>query len=105
MQRGESDPSKLEANCSFYAFCKSMSISEVVYFYHNVFCSILDAQPPPLDPVDSVAEFSHTHYSRDDDLISLQVEPHRSVHMYSVTYIYVQNVTIRTCHSSPSTVH
>ena len=36
-----------------------------------------DSQPPPPDPMDSAAEFSHTHFSRDDDLISLKVESHR----------------------------
>lgn len=38
-----------------------------------------NSQPPPPDPMDSATEFSHTHYSRDDDLISLQIEPHSSV--------------------------
>ena len=72
----------------FYAFCKSMSISEVVYFSSQYFfCSImwmwssyLRCSTTSMDPVDSVAEFSLTHYIQDDDLISLQVEPHRSVH-------------------------
>ena len=44
----------------------------------------LDARPPPMDPSDSAVEFSQTHFSRDDDLISLQIEPHRyecSVHV------------------------
>ena len=36
-----------------------------------------DSQPPPPDPMDGAAEFSHTHFSRDDDLISLKVESHR----------------------------
>ena len=37
----------------------------------------LDARPPPMDTVESGTEFSHTHFSRDDDLISLQIEPDR----------------------------
>ena len=36
-----------------------------------------DARPPPIDPLDSATEFSHTHFSRDDDLISLKIEPDR----------------------------
>ena len=35
------------------------------------------ARPPPIDPLDSATEFSHTHFSRDDDLISLKFEPDR----------------------------
>ncbi|KAL5481327.1 hypothetical protein EMCRGX_G021464 [Ephydatia muelleri] len=38
-----------------------------------------NTRPPPMDPVDKGVEFSQTHFSRDDDLVSLQVEPHRSV--------------------------
>lgn len=38
-----------------------------------------NSRPPPMDPVDSGAEFSHTHFSRDDDLLSLQIDPHSSV--------------------------
>ncbi|XP_064390903.1 polycomb group RING finger protein 1-like [Halichondria panicea] len=37
------------------------------------------ARPPPIDPLDSATEFSHTHFSRDDDLISLKFEPDSSV--------------------------
>ena len=35
-----------------------------------------DARPPPMDPVDTATEFSQAHFSRDDDLLSLQIEPH-----------------------------
>ena len=54
--------------------------SSIYVHKHNLIfvpLCLTDSQPPPLDPVDSAAEFSHTHFSRDDDLISLQVEPHR----------------------------
>lgn len=47
---------------------------------HNCFLYLSfysDARPPPMDPSDSAVEFSQTHFSRDDDLISLQIEPHR----------------------------
>ncbi len=40
-------------------------------------CFDIGAQPPPPDAVNAAAEFSHSHYSRDDDLISLQIEAHR----------------------------
>lgn len=41
-----------------------------------------NCRPPPMDPVDSSTEFSQNHFSRDEDLISLQVEPHPSVVEY-----------------------
>jgi hypothetical protein len=37
-----------------------------------------NAQPPPPDQFDFATEFSHIHYSRDDDLISLKLEAHSS---------------------------
>ena len=43
-----------------------------------------------MDPSDSAVEFSQTHFSRDDDLISLQIEPHRYVYMY-VYHVYILN--------------
>ncbi len=45
----------------------------------------IGSQPPPPDAINSAAEFSHTHYTRDDDLISLQIEPHRLV-FYSLLF-------------------
>ena len=40
-----------------------------------------------MDSSDSAVEFSQTHFSRDDDLISLQIEPHRYI-IISYTYMY-----------------
>ena len=37
----------------------------------------IDTKPPPMDPTETVTEFSHTHFSRDSDLISLEIQPHR----------------------------
>ena len=56
----------------------------------------LDARPPPMDPSDSAVEFSQTHFSRDDDLISLQIEPHRYIisYTYMYTYTHAQNLII-----------
>ena len=52
-----------------------------------------------MEHVDSVAEFSHTHYSRDDDLISLQVEPHRSVAVSLVCSIVTISLSCRSLRS------
>ena len=41
-----------------------------------------NCRPPPMDPVDTSTEFSQNHFSRDEDLISLQIEPHVSVADY-----------------------
>ena len=49
--------------------------------------SLPDARPPPMDPSDSAVEFSQTHFSRDDDLISLQIEPHR--YMYTCVHVHI----------------
>lgn len=44
-----------------------------------VFLFCLGAQPPLPDHavIKPTAEFSHVHCIRDDDLISLKIEPHR----------------------------
>ncbi len=36
-------------------------------------------KPPPLDTSETATEFSLTHFSRDSDLISLEIKPHRYV--------------------------
>ena len=58
--------------------CYILHIAILSCLYDNyIYLSCLDARPPPMDPSDSAVEFSQTHFSRDDDLISLQIEPHR----------------------------
>ena len=47
-----------------------------------------NCRPPPMDPVDSSTEFSQNHFSRDDDLISLQVEPHSSISEHSSVQLH-----------------
>ena len=60
--------------CFFYAGGSLYKVKWVNYCY-----LLLDSQACPLDPIDLSTEFSHSHYCRDDDLISLQIEPHRCV--------------------------
>lgn len=48
----------------------------------NLFCLIhcvvsIDTRPPPIDPMESATEFSNTHFSRDSDLISLEIKAHK----------------------------
>lgn len=38
-----------------------------------------NTRPPPMDPLEGANEFSQTHFSRDSDLISLEVRPHSSI--------------------------
>ena len=68
-QRGEEDPS-------------------IVLHYLLLYNFVQDVQPPPPDPIDTATEFSHSHYSRDDDLISLQIEPHRCATPPNISIIY-----------------
>ncbi|XP_019851698.1 PREDICTED: polycomb group RING finger protein 1-like [Amphimedon queenslandica] len=43
-----------------------------------------NVQPPPPDHIGAATEFSLSHYSRDDDLISLQIESHSSNSQYEL---------------------
>ena len=68
--------------------------SFALYCVHIEIILFIGSQPPPPDAINTSAEFSHTHYARDDDLISLQIEPHRLVFLVTIVSYFAMLLII-----------